>query len=94
MSYADYTTHKLGETKVKVRRLTLGEVRENYSYFAAKGAMVDDDALKLIERNVTTMDGGKIAVDDLSLSQLRDLMLKMVGIPEESPLSDFIGLLS
>lgn len=93
-SFADIVTLKLGETQLKVKRLTLKEIRETHALFSASGATFDDDCQRLIKSHVTDLDGKAIDPEELSLAQVRELMRELTGIPEGSPLSDFIGLLS
>ena len=92
--FSDIVTLKLGETQLKVKRLTLKEIRETHALFSSSGATFDDDCQRLIKSHVTDLDGKEIDPEELSLAQVRELMRELTGIPEGSPLSDFIGLLS
>lgn len=92
--FTDITVVTLGDVKLKVKRLTLKEIRETHALFSASGATFDDDCQRLIKSHVTDLDGKEIDPEELSLAQVRELMRELTGIPEGSPLSDFIGLLS
>lgn len=92
--FADIVTLKLGETQLKVKRLTLKEIKETHALFSSSGATFDDDCQRLIRSHVTDSEGKAIDPEELSLAQVRELMRELTGIPEGSPLSDFIGLLS
>ncbi|MBR2983552.1 MAG: hypothetical protein IKC80_10050 [Kiritimatiellae bacterium] len=92
MSFADVFELKLGETLVRGRRLTIRELRENYS------ALLEDRldvprALELVREHVTLADGGAFDPEDVSMDQMRRLIAEMT-LPEEGRgISDFIGLL-
>lgn len=92
--FSDIVTLKLGDVQLKVKRLTLKEIKETHALFSASGATFDDDCQNLIRSHVTDLDGKAIDPEELSLAQVRELMRELTGIPEGSPLSDFIGLLS
>lgn len=92
--FADITVVTLGDVKLKVKRLTLKEIRETHALFSSSGATFDDDCQRLIKSHVTDLAGKEIDPEELSLAQVRELMRELTGIPEGSPLSDFIGLLS
>jgi DNA repair ATPase RecN len=54
----------------------------------------DENLASIVENTTTTLeDGSKIDIESLSLPQMQTLIKEMVGIPEGSGISDFIGLL-
>lgn len=90
----DVVNIDLGGSTVRVRRLTLGEIREDRSLVASGDfALVDEAREKMIADHVTMADGSPLKTEDLSLPQMRKLMTALVGLPDEGGLSDFIGLL-
>ena len=90
--FADEFKVKLGDTSVKGRRLTIKELRQNWS------ALMEDrfeleTALKLIGDHVTLEDGSKFDPEDLTQGQLRTLVAELTLPKEGRGISDFIGLL-
>jgi len=92
--FCDFTTVKLGDVAVKVRRLTVAELRKSREIFAEGKECLDEAYAKLIAEHCTTVDGKAVDAAALSLPQLQKLAKELAGVPEGSPLSDFIGLLS
>ena len=92
--FADTTTLLIGDVKIKVRRLTLREIREARSDFSEGKDAFGDEAVKLVKSHCRIVSTGEpVAPEDLSLPQMRQILNELVGIPEGSPISDFIGLL-
>lgn len=90
--FADETDLKLGDTVVHVKRLTLREIRAERQLFATGkidlGAAYDD-----IVREHCSVAGKPLDPNDLTMRQMQTLVTELVGIPEGSGISDFIGLL-
>lgn len=89
----DVITVKLGDETVTVRRLTVREIRESREIFAQGAECLDEAYVRLVAEHCTTSDGKPLDATELSLPQLVKLAKEMAGVPEGSPLSDFIGLL-
>lgn len=91
--FCDQVTIDIDGVKVTVKRLTVGELRESRAIFAEGTECLDEAYTRLIAAHCTTADGKPIDATQLSLPQLQKLAKELAGVPEESPLSDFIGLL-
>lgn len=91
--FCDTTTVKLGDEQVRIKRLTVGELRESRALFAEGKECLDEAYTRMVEAHCTTADGRPVDAATLSLPQLQTLAREMAGVPEGSPLSDFIGLL-
>lgn len=92
--FTDKTTLAIGDVRINIRRMTIKEIREAHSDFVRDGEWFGDEALKIVESHCTIAGTGKsIDPAEFSLPQLRQIMTELVGIPEGSPISDFIGLL-
>lgn len=92
MAFCDTTTVKVGDALVKVRRMTVREIRESRALFAEGKDCLDEAYTRLIASHCT-IDGKPLDATELSLPQLTTLAKELAGVPEGSPLSDFIGLL-
>lgn len=94
MGIADDITHvKLNGTTVVVKRLTIAEIREAAKLFASGKTSADGSHDELLRSHVQLEDGAPLDPESLTLSQAQKLVSAMVGIPEGSGVSDFIGLL-
>ena len=92
--FADRATIDLDGAKVRITRLTLKEIRETRALFARPdGGTLDETYTRLITDHATLADGSPLPVEDLSMRQVQRLVTELVGIPEGSGISDFIGLL-
>ena len=91
--FCDKTQVKIGDETITVRRLTVKELRESREIFAEGKECLDEAYAKLIAEHCTTADGKPVNTGELSLRQLQTLAKELAGVPEGSPLSDFIGLL-
>ncbi|MBO7685766.1 MAG: hypothetical protein J6V72_05250 [Kiritimatiellae bacterium] len=91
--FCDQVTVDIGGEKVTVRRLTVKELRESREIFAEGRECLGEAYTKLIAEHCTTTDGKPVNAEELSLRQLQTLAKELAGVPEGSPLSDFIGLL-
>lgn len=91
--FCDKVTVKLDGVAVTVTRLTVKEIRENRAIFAEGRECLDEAYTKLVADHCKTADGEPVDAAALSLPQLTKLAKEMAGVPEGSPLSDFIGLL-
>ena len=91
--FCDEVEVKLGDETVKVKRLTVKELRESREIFAEGKECLDEAYTRLIAEHCTTADGKAVNAEELSLVQLQKLAKELAGVPEGSPLSDFIGLL-
>lgn len=91
--FCDETTVKLGSETVKVKRLTVAELRTARELFATGKECLGEAYGRLIKEHCTTADGKPVDTDSLSLPQLQTLAKELAGVPEGSPLSDFIGAL-
>ena len=92
--FCDEVEVDIGGVKVLVRRLTVKELRENRAIFAEGKECLDETYTRLLAEHCTTADGKSVDAEELSLAQLAKLAKELAGVPEGSPLSDFIGLLS
>lgn len=93
MDFADHTTLRLGDQTVKVRRMTIKEIRETRVADVTEKGLGDELVTRLVESHVSTADGKPLDPSALSLPQMKRLVTELVGIPEGSPISDFIALL-
>lgn len=91
--FCDVVQIKLGEQAVTIHRLTIGEIRSG-KYSLGPGVPFGDNLDAVIRSHVKTADGKPLDVAELSIPQMRQVVNALVGPPEDSPLSDFIGLLS
>lgn len=92
--FTDVSTLRVGDVSIKVRRLTLREIREARSDFSSGKDAFGDEAVKLVREHCTIVGSNEpIKPESLSLPQMRLIINELVGIPEGSPISDFIGLL-
>jgi hypothetical protein len=91
--FCDEVTVDIGGMKIIVRRLTVKELRESREIFAEGKECLDEAYTRLIAEHCSTADGKPIDAAELSLPQLQKLAKELAGVPEGSPLSDFIGLL-
>ena len=90
----DFTIVSLGDVSVRVKRLTLGEIRADRALMANGDAVVlDESRTKLIAEHVRLVDGRALNPEMLSLPQMQKLMKELVGLPESGGISDFIGRL-
>lgn len=80
-------------TTVVVKRLTIAEIREAAKLFASNSSAADGSYDKLLREHVHLEDGSKLDPEQLTFNQAQKLVAEMVGIPEGSGISDFIGLL-
>lgn len=92
--FCDETKLTLGGQTVNVRRLTIGEIRKANLDFGGAGVPFDEKLDEIVKTHVATAEGKPLDIDTLSLPQMRQVVNALVGVPEDSPLSDFIGLLS
>lgn len=90
--FCDFADVKLGSTTVRVKRLTVAELRTSRELFAQGKECLEESYARLIAEHCT-VDGKPVNPDELTLPQLRTLAKELAGVPEGSPLSDFIGLL-
>lgn len=91
--YCDVTKVKLGDETVTVKRLTVAELRKSREIFATGKECIDEAYTRLVAEHCTTSDGKPLDAAELSLPQLQTIAKELAGVPEDSPLSDFIGLL-
>ena len=91
--FCDEVTVDIGGVKVLVKRLTVKELRESRAVFATGTECLDEAYTRLIAEHCKAADGKPIDAAELSLPQLQKLAKELAGVPEGSPLSDFIGLL-
>lgn len=91
--FCDEVEVKLGDATVKVKRLTVAELRKSREIFASGKECLDERYTKLISEHCITADGQPVDAAELSLPQLMQLAKELAGVPEGSPISDFIGLL-
>lgn len=91
--FCDETIVRFGDVKLKVRRLTVAEIRSARVAFQGGKECLDEEYDRLLREHVTGEDGNPIDPDGLSLPQMQKLVSELVGIPEGSGISDFIGLL-
>ena len=90
--FADYFTIKIGDEKVKGRRLTVKELRDNWSAMM-EGRLDIDRAVKLIREHVTLESGDKFDPEELTHGQIQQIIAEMTLPKEGRGISDFIGLL-
>ena len=90
--FCDVVDVKLGDVTVKVQRLTVAELRKSREIFAEGRECLGDAYIKLIAEHCK-IDERPVDATELSLPQLQKLAKELAGVPEGSPLSDFIGLL-
>ena len=93
MSAAVVTVRLEGGVAVKVRRLTLKEIRAARVSFQAGKDLLDPEYDALVREHVTRDDGQPLDPEELTLSDLQKVVVEMAGIPEGSGIADFIGLL-
>ena len=91
--FCDEIKVKIGDETITVKRLTVKELRESREIFAEGKECLDEAYTRLIAEHCTTADGKPVNAEELSLRQLQTLAKELAGVPEGSPLSDFIGLL-
>lgn len=93
--FCDEVEVDIGGVKVLVKRLTVKELRESRAVFATGTECLDETYTRLIAEHCTLAEGegGPVNAEELSLRQLQMLAKELAGVPEGSPLSDFIGLL-
>lgn len=91
--FCDYATVRLGDEVVRVKRLTIAEIRKSREIFAEGKECLEEAYTKMIAGHCTTPDGKPIDATALSMPQLQTLAKELAGVPEGSPISDFIGLL-
>jgi len=91
--FCDEIKVKIGDETITVKRLTVKELRESREIFAEGKECLDEAYTRLIAEHCTTADGKPVNAEELSLRQLQALAKELAGVPEGSPLSDFIGLL-
>ena len=91
--FCDKVDVKIGDATITIRRLTIKELRENRAIFAEGKECLDEAYTRLVAEHCTTADGKAVNAEELSLAQLAMLAKELAGVPEGSPLSDFIGLL-
>lgn len=91
--FCDYANVKIGDETVKVKRLTVAELRKSREIFAEGKECLDEAYTRLIAEHCTTADGKPLDATLLSMPQLQTIAKELAGVPEGSPLSDFIGLL-
>lgn len=92
-TFADTFTLKVGEVKVKGRRLTLKELEANHAGYI-DGSLSAEKCVELIRSHVTLEDGEKFDPYDLTPGQLREIVGELILPKEGRGISDFIGLLS
>ena len=92
--FCDVAQVKIGDETITVQRLTIRELRDNRQIFAEGKECLEEAYTRLIKDHCTHADGKPVDPDALSLPQLVQLAKELAGVPEGSPLSDFIGLLS
>lgn len=91
--FCDSVKVQLGDTTVNVRRLTVAEIKSTRIAFLDGKEAIDESYDKLLRTHVTLEDGQPLDPSELSLPQTQKLVSELVGIPEGSGISDFIGLL-
>ena len=90
--FADVFEITLGDTKVKGRRLSLAELRENWKYLLS-GRLDVDRAEKVIREHVTLEDGTPVDPEEMTQGQIQTLVAEMTLPKEGRAVADFIGLL-
>lgn len=91
--FCDTAKVKVGDVTVNVRRLTVAEIKAARLAFQGGKDALDEQYTKMLLDHVTLEDGSAIDPSELSLPQTQKLVSELVGIPEGSGISDFIGLL-
>lgn len=91
--FCDETTLRLGDVTLKVRRLTVAEIRAARVRWQGGKELIDDEYDAIVREHVRKDDGSEIDPSELSMPQMQKLVSEIVGIPEGCRLSDFIGLL-
>ena len=91
--FCDHVSVKIGDETVQVKRLTVGELRKSREIFATGKECLDEAYTRMIADHCTTSDGRPLDATLLSMPQLQTIAKELAGVPEDSPLSDFIGLL-
>ena len=91
--FCDTAKVKIGDETITIKRLTVKELRESREIFAEGKECLDEAYTRLIAEHCRTADGKPVNAEELSLRQLQTLAKELAGVPEGSPLSDFIGLL-
>ena len=92
--FADHVTLRLGDATVKVQRLTVKEIRANGELWQGGKECIGEQYERLIREHVKLADGSEFDPSELSFPQMQKLVAELVGLPEKSTISDFIGLLS
>lgn len=93
--FCDEVSIKVDGVPLKVRRMTVAEIRKaRIAYQSGDDIAIDKTYTDLLKTHVTTEDGSEFDPEALSLPQTQRLVSELVGIPEGSGISDFIGLLS
>ena len=91
--FGDHVTLTVGGETLKVRRMTVAEIRAARVRWQGGKELIDDEYDRIIREHVETVDGKEIDPSGLSLPQMQRIVSEIVGIPEGNRLSDFIGLL-
>ena len=91
--FGDHAQLKIAGVELKVRRMTVAEIRAARVRGLGGKELIDDEYDRIIREHVETADGKEIDPSDLSLPQMQRIVSEIVGIPEGNRLSDFIGLL-
>lgn len=91
--FGDHAQLKIAGVELKVRRMTVAEIRAARVRWQGGKELIDDEYDRIIREHVETADGKEIDPSDLSLPQMQQIVSEIVGIPEGNRLSDFIGLL-
>lgn len=91
--FGDHAQLKIAGVELKVRRMTVAEIRAARVRWQGGKELIDDEYDRIIREHVETADGKEIDPSDLSLPQMQRIVSEIVGIPEGNRLSDFIGLL-
>jgi len=90
--FADEFKVKLGDTVVKGRRLSIREIKANWSKMM-EGSLDVATSVALIRSHVTLDDGSPFDPEDLTQGQLQTLVAELALPKEGRGISDFIGLL-
>ena len=91
--FGDHAQLKIAGVELKVRRMTVAEIRAARVRWQGGKELIDDEYDRIIREHVETADGKEIDPSSLSLPQMQRIVSEIVGIPEGNRLSDFIGLL-
>lgn len=89
---ADNFKLKLGDTTFKGKRLTIKEIKSNWTLLM-EGRLDIETSLKLIRDHVTLEDGSEFDPEELSQGQLKEIIAELTLPKEGRGISDFIGLL-